>query len=33
MSVPEDVMLTLLKKTKNGAYMVIVPERTMLRNY
>ena len=32
-SVPEDVMLTLLKKTKNGAYMVIVPERTMLRNY
>lgn len=32
-SVPEDVMLTLMKKTKNGAYMVIVPERTMLRNY
>ena len=32
-SVPENVMLTLLKKTKNGAYMVIVPERTMLRNY
>ena len=32
-SVPEDVMLTLMKKTKNGAYMVIVPERTKLRNY
>jgi L,D-peptidoglycan transpeptidase YkuD (ErfK/YbiS/YcfS/YnhG family) len=32
-SVPENVMLTLMKKTKNGAYMVIVPERTMLRNY
>ena len=32
-SVPEDVMLTLMKKTKNGAYMVIVPEREMLRNY
>ena len=32
-SVPEDVMLDLLKKTKNGAYIVTVPTRSMLKNY
>lgn len=32
-SVPEDVMLNLLKKTKNGAYIVTVPTRSMLKNY